>query len=387
MSTHAVVLISARRSAIGRVGGLHRSRRIEELSAPVLAAALDDACIAADRVEGLVLGNSTAGGNPARGIALAAGLSERAAATTIDSQCASGLEAILIAYRRIAMGDAGVLVAGGAESISTAPWRIARPRHPNQLPHFIGVEPATREATGDAHKFDASEALARQLNISREAQDEHALKSHLRAEVARDKRRFVGEILAIRSNPEDARDQSMTTPTADDLARLTAFVPPDGTLTPGNTSSLADAAAFTVLVSHKVWTELGRPPGLVLAGNAMLAASPEAEARALIAAFETMLGRLDRGRIADIGAVEMSEASAAQALAFVRLLNFDENVLNSDGGALVRGHPIAAAGTISVVRLFTRMIRSKETGRPRLGAACQNAIGGLGIAALFESVG
>src|SRR5262249_27937056 len=128
MASTPAYVVAARRSALGRVGGLHKGRRIEELSAPVLAAALRDSGLKPQRVDEVIVGNASEGGNPARLIALAAGLSDDVPAVTIDRQCGSGLDAILGAIRAIAAGDAEVIVAGGAEALSTAPWRIAKPR-------------------------------------------------------------------------------------------------------------------------------------------------------------------------------------------------------------------------------------------------------------------
>src|SRR3990172_4836282 len=130
-------IIAARRTAIGRIGGLHKSRRIEDLCAPVVAAALQDSGLEPEQIEELIVGNATQGGNPARVIALAAGLPETVSASTIDRQCGSGLDAILSSIRRVAMGDAEAIIAGGAETISTAPWRISKPRSLYQLPHFM----------------------------------------------------------------------------------------------------------------------------------------------------------------------------------------------------------------------------------------------------------
>jgi acetyl-CoA C-acetyltransferase len=138
-------LIAARRTALGRPGGLHRSRRLEDLTAPIVLAALQDAQLDARTVEEIILGNTTAGGNPARLVGLAAGLRESVPALTVDRQCASGLDAILFAMRAVAMGEADVIVAGGAESISTAPWRIAKPKSLFQTPRFIGLESDDRE--------------------------------------------------------------------------------------------------------------------------------------------------------------------------------------------------------------------------------------------------
>src|SRR5689334_5812316 len=139
MSLAPAYIIAARRTALGRIGGLHRNRRIAELAAPVVVAALKDAGLGPERVDELIAGNTSEGGNPARLIALSAGLPETAAAHSVDRQCASGLDAILGAIRSVGVGDADVIVAGGAEAISTAPWRIAKPKSLYQLPHFMTI--------------------------------------------------------------------------------------------------------------------------------------------------------------------------------------------------------------------------------------------------------
>ena len=389
MKLPTAVMISARRSAVGRIGGLHRNRRLEDLAAPVLTAALVDARCDASSVEGLVLGNVTAGGNPARAVALASGLPEISFAISVDSQCASGLDAIVAAFRRIHAGEADVVVAGGAESLSTAPWRIARPKNQFQMPHFIGVEPQSADLNGDRIAFEASEVLARQLSITRGDQDAYTAQSHLAAGVARDRRQFFGEIAAVRVNPEEMRDQHNATAGIDDLSELTAFQPVDGSLTPGNTSALADGAAFGVIVSGKIWRDLGSPKGLVLHRSASCGAPAASAALAGLAALQLLLrrGGDEAARIAPmLAVVETSETSAAEAIAIIRSLALADGAMNAGGGAVVRGHPLAAASAISVVRLFTRLIRSdKPLGRS--GCVLQGAIGGLGVAASFEAIG
>src|SRR5262245_46366962 len=210
-------VVAARRSALGRVGGLHRNRRVEDLTAPVIAAALADAHVGAEEVDEIVIGNASQGGNPARLIALAAGLPLTVPALTIDRQCGSGLDAILHAVRGIISGDADIVVAGGAESLSTAPWRIAKPKNVFQMPRFIGMEPIADDIGDVTQPLAASEALARRFQISRAAQDAFAMKSHLRAETAREARRFVGEIVALRGNREEARDESAIGATMEDI--------------------------------------------------------------------------------------------------------------------------------------------------------------------------
>src|SRR5690349_6402576 len=186
-------IIAARRTALGRPGGLHRGRRIESLTAPVVLAALQDAHLEAGAVDEIIFGNTTAGGNPARIVGLASGLSESVPALTVDRQCASGLDAILLAMRAVALGEADVVVAGGAESLSTAPWRVARPRSLSQTPRFLGLEPEDVDCAEAPHSVVASEQLARRLGITRQRQDSYALTSHRKAEQASSERRFVGE--------------------------------------------------------------------------------------------------------------------------------------------------------------------------------------------------
>lgn len=389
-SSSSAYIIAARRTALGRVGGLHRNRRLEELVAPVVAAALADCKVDAAKVDEIIIGNAMQGGNPARLIALASGLPESVSASTIDRQCGSGLDAILAAIRNISAGEADVIVAGGAESISTAPWRIAKPKSLYQIPHFIGVEPSTADTADEPQLFEASEALSKKLGINRAQQDAWALKSHLKAEAARSNRRFVGEIVALRGNAEEARDQSATEPTPQDLERLSPFMPPSGTLTPGNSSSLHDGAAIVVIVSERVWQELGRPRALRLVASAARGVGPDNESAAPIEAMKKLYSRLNGFNPKDIGVVELSESSAVQAIGFGMNLGLDDDLINPEGGAVVRGHPLGAAGAVLVVRLFTHMARQegKAPGKvPHHGVAALGTIGGLGLAALFEVVG
>ena len=380
-------VIAARRTALGRIGGLHRTRRLDELAAPVIAAALADCGLTPGRVDELIVGNATQGGNPARLIALAAGLPDHVPATTIDRQECSGLDAIIAACRLVGAGDAAVVVAGGAESPSTAPWRVAKPKSLYQLPQFLRLEPTEPHEGDEPDQIDASEDMSRQLGIGRAQQDAWALRSHLKAGRSRENRAFVGEIVPLRANAEEARDQSAVEPSPEDLERLTPFLRPGGTLTPGNTSAVHDGAAMVVVVSEAVWQELGQPRAIRLVGSAVRGVAPDQEAAAPMQAMQSLYGRLHGFNPKDIGVVELSEASAAQALAFSSQLGLDDDIINPDGGAVVRGRPFGAAGAVLVVRLFTRMVRQAETaGRVSHGIAALGAAGGMGLAALFEAV-
>jgi acetyl-CoA C-acetyltransferase len=381
----AAYIVAARRTALGRPGGLHKCRRIESLTAPVVQAALQDAHLEASSVDEIILGNTTAGGNPARIVGLAAGLSDSVPALTVDRQCASGLDAILLAMRAVALGEANVVVAGGAESLSTAPWRVARPRSLFQTPRFMGLEPEDGGGTEAPHSVVASEELARRLGITRDRQDSYALHSHLKAEQAASERRFVGEIVPLRMVGAEARDEGANVPDIEDLAALAPLLPPDGTHTSGNTSLLYDAAAILVIVSARVHAELGAPRALKPMASCMQGVGTDEEARAPVMALEKLLqvnGGFSRKHL---GLVEMSETSAAQALALRDAFDFEDE-LSPDGGALARGHALGAASAVSVVRLFTRMARARQIRQVQFGAVTQGAIGGLGVAALFEAV-
>ena len=263
---------------------------------------------------------------------------------------------------------------------------MARPKSPFQTPRFIGLEPEDGETADMPHSVTASEALARRLGISRDRQDAYALHSHLKAEQATSERRFLREIVPLRKSAEETRDQGIDVRGIEDLAELEPIMPPDGTHTSGNISALQEGSAAVVIVSAEVHAELGRPPGLRLAASVTQGVGANEEARAPVAALERLL-RTNSGFTRDqLGLVEMSETSAAQALAVRDAFDLDDTVLSPDGGALVRGYPLGAASAVSVVRLFTRMIRSPQNGRLPYGAVTQGAIGGLGVAALFEAV-
>lgn len=162
-----VYIVAARRSAIGRIGGLHRRRRLEELTSPIITKALEDARIAHGEVDDVILGNATAGGNPARLVALTSGLPDATPALTVDRQCASGLEAIVQAQHLIASGAARIVVAGGMESLSTAPWRVARPRNPYLMPRFIGHDQG--DGSDASRLVDAAETVAQRFQIARKS--------------------------------------------------------------------------------------------------------------------------------------------------------------------------------------------------------------------------
>ena len=244
----------------------------------------------------------------------------------------------------------GAVTSGGTESISNAPWRIAKPKSLHQIPRFLGLEPGSQPDEDEPPlELEAAEAMSQALGLSRGEQDAWALKSHLRAAAAREARRFVGEIVPLRGNAEEARDQSAIEPDLEDLEKLPPVLAPDGSLTAGNTSTLHDGAGFAVIVSERQWQRLGQPPALRLLASATQGVGPDRDALAPVEAARKLMTRLPDLDMASIGVVELSERSAAQAIAVGRELGIDADRINPDGGAIARGHPLGAAGAVLVV--------------------------------------
>lgn len=385
MSSSTSYIIAARRVANGRLGGLHRSRRVEDLAAPVVSRALADVGIEPDRVDLLILGNTLAGGNPARLVALIAGLSDRVSTLSIDRHTASGLEAILAAHRAIVCGEAEIAVAGGAESFSTAPWRIAKPRTIFHMPRFLGLNQVDDGERGDLSAIEAMEACAGRLGLSRSRQDEYALACHIKAGLARGGPGIVREIVAIKSKPEEARDELVGEPDIDDMESYPAFLG-EGTLTAGNTSLPADGAAVVVAVSERIWRDLGQPPSIRIVASVSFGVPPESETEAPLIAIRRLAEGARLETLSGLTAIAFAETSAVQALAIQAALGEAADRLNTDGGQIARGQPGGAASAVLVTRLFTDLVRD-DRARPGWRAmAAAGASGGQTIAALLERV-
>jgi acetyl-CoA C-acetyltransferase len=356
---------------------------------PVIGALLGDSKINPALVDGIILGNATGVANPARLIALSAGLPEHANAITIDRQCASGLDAVVQACRMIGAGDSDVMIAGGAEAISTAPWRVSKPRHLHQLPRFLGHGHVSGDGDEETQQHEAAEEMARSLGIHRSLQDQIALRSHMAALAARDAKQFVGEIVPLRTATDEARDELVRDIGLDDLERQTPFLGADGAITAGNSSQQADGAALVLVISPRIWKDLGEPKALRLAGSANVGVAPSQEAFAAVAATKRLIGLHNELDLTQIGAIETSETSAAQLIALAQQFGIDPTFINSGGGAIARGHPSGAAGAVLVVRLFSILVRAQRdhlSGKAHgFGLAALSALGGLGAAALFEA--
>ncbi|MFC3179383.1 thiolase family protein [Cypionkella sinensis] len=353
-------ILAAKRTGVVPRGGAFARLEIEDLAAPVVQALLAAAGITAGAVDELICANALgAGGNPARRVALAAGLPERVAGLSVDRQCAGGLDAVLLARALVDSGAAEVVIAGGVESYSRRPIRLRS--DPGGGPAVVYDQARfTPWPDRDPGMAEAAAALAARLGIARAAQDAWAVASHAKARVC------AGEIVALAGVERDVFARGLSLAVAARAKVLT------GTITAANAAVAADAAAFVLVVSDRI--AAGR--GLRIVGGATLGGDPVEPGLAPVAAIAAALQRA--GVAADqVAAAEVMEAYAAQAIACLTGAGLDAAVVNIGGGALARGHPIGASGAVLAVRLFHEL-------QAGIGLAAIAAAGGIGTALVVQ---
>ncbi|WP_125615489.1 thiolase family protein [Specibacter cremeus] len=367
------VIIAARRLPTARAGGAYRDLPAHDLAAHVIGAVSADSGAAPAGFTDVILGNATGGGgNVARLAALTAGLPQSVPGLTVDRQCGSGLEAIVLACRLVQAGAGDLYLAGGVESTSTAPARARR--GPDGNLGFYDRAQFAPLATGDPDAGVAAENVAREFGITRDRQDAYALQSHRRAVDASVRGAFNDELVPLAGL---AADQGLRPGL--DARLLKRFVPafvPGGTVTAGNSCPHSDGAAVVVVASRARAAKLATG-GLVFAGAAVAGTDPNLMGVGAAASTRALAGT---GWRAPGTVIEFNEAFAAQVLAVADLLGLDAARFNRDGGALALGHPYGASGAVSVVRLFAQL-----RGDPgRAGLAMISMAGGMGISAHFE---
>ena len=378
------VIIAARRTPVCRSNGALKELRAHELLAPVLAGLLAECRLSPDDVADVVVGNAVGGGgNVARFALLAAGLPVSVPGLTVDRQCGSGLDAIVLASRLVAAGGNPVYLAGGVESISTAPLRAHR--NDDGDPDFFTRARFVPPSFGDPDMGVAAENVAAHFAVSRERQDAFALASHQRAVAAARDGRFDSEItpLATAAGTINADDGPRPGLTAAVLKRFPPAFVGGGTVTAGNSCFDADAASAVVITSLQRARELGAADGLLVVATDTAGVDPELLGIGAAVAGQRLL--VNRGlSAADLGLVEFNEAFAAQALACLDHLGIEPGRANLDGGALALGHAYGASGAVLVARLLAQARASGEQGQ--LALALISIAGGMGTAALLRYV-
>lgn len=370
----SALLIAARRTPVMPRGGAFAGLRVEDMAAPVIAALLADAGLPADRVDEVISADALgAGGNPARRIALAAGLPERVAGLSVDRQCAGGLDAIALGAALIAAGQARVVIAGGCESYSRRPLRAA-PDPAGGPPVPYDQAPFTPWPDRDPPMALAADRLALRLGIGRKEQDALAVASHARAG-----RAALPEIVPLLGHARDGFTRALT-PALAARAPLVSGSGTAGSVTVANAAVAADGAAYVLMVAPDLAPDLahgaaGARRGLRLLSSVTLGADPAEPGLALVPAIAAALARAGLSP-QDLEQAEVMEAYAAQALACIRGAGLPPAIVNPQGGALARGHPVGASGAILAVRLFHAL-------RHGPGLAAIAAAGGIGTAAVL----
>lgn len=372
------MLVAARRTAIATAGRGFAGHTVDALAAPVLAEVARAVAPAGLPVDDVVLGNCMGpGGDVARVAALRAGLGHDVPGVTVDRQCGSGLDAVLQAASRVRAGDARLVLAGGAESASTAPHRV----WPHSGERYTRA-PFAPDGFPDPDMGPAADRLAAVRGITRARQDAWAARSHALAASARDAGAFDAEVVEVDGVGRDDRPRAGL-----DLERLARFAPAfatdpaGGTVTAGNSCGFSDGAAAMAVTTEAVARELGLP-ALRVRAAAVAAGDPALPGLGAAPAARAALARagLTAG---ELGFVEITEAFAAQVLAVSDELGLDEDLISADGGAIALGHPWGASGAVLLVRLAARMAAADDA-RPGL-AACSIG-GGQGVAMIVERV-
>ena len=378
------VIVSAVRTPFGRLGGGLAARSATDLGAAAIRAALDRAGIEPAQVEYVIMGQvlqAGVGQAPARQAAVAAGVPKEVPADTINKVCASSIRAIEIADLMIRAGGHDLVVTGGMESMSNAPYLLPKARfgyklgNGEVLDHMV-FDGLTSTFDG-LHMVEQASKVSRELEISREDQDEWAYRSHRRAAAAQDSGRFEDEIVPVGDTVADEGVRRDTT--IEKLASLQPVFDPDGTTTAGNAPGVNDGASCVIVCSDEFARSHGLEPlatilaqGYVADDFAYLARTPaRASERALSAAGKA---------IGDVKRVEINEAFASVAKNSTRMLGVDEDIVNVNGGAIALGHPIGASGGRIVATMVHELRR--EGGGLGLAAICSG--GGQGDALLLE---
>ena len=390
-----VVIVSGARTPIGRFGGAFRDLQASDLAAVVIRAAVERAGIAPSAVDEVILGNvlqAAETGYTARRGMLRAGLPETVPAMTVNRACSSGLEAINLAVQSIVSGESEVVVAGGADCMSQAPYLLRGTRFDGPR---MGDVPLTDSLVMglscpvyDYHMGVTAENVAERFEVSREAQDELALTSHRRAVAAQDAGYFDRQIVPVPvpqrrgEAVETTRDEHpRADTTSEGLAKLRPAFKEGGTVTAGNSAGINDAAAAVVVMSAERASAEGIVPRLRWVGRGVSGVDPSIMGIGPVPATRKVLEKLGM-TLDDIDQIELNEAFAAQALAVIDELGMDREKTNVNGSGISLGHPVGATGAIMVVKLMDELERRGE----HRGLVTMCVGGGQGVATVFERV-
>ncbi|OGQ77264.1 MAG: acetyl-CoA acetyltransferase [Deltaproteobacteria bacterium RIFCSPLOWO2_12_FULL_60_16] len=388
------VIVSAVRTPIGSFHGALSPLAAPALGSIVIAEALRRVSLGGDGVNEVVMGNVLSAGlgqAPARQAALGAGLAKTVGCTTINKVCGSGLKAVMLAAQAIQLGQAEVVVAGGMESMSNAPYLLDKARGGYRMGNGTLVDSLIKDGLWDVyndfHMGAAAELCAERFKITREEQDDFAILSYQRAQAAQRLGHFKKEIAPVKIS----RKQNQSTVVEEDeevqkfdgekMRRLQPAFRAGGTVTAGNASSVSDGAAALVVMAREKAQRLGIQPLVRIVGYAASAREPEWFSIAPIEAISSLL-QSTGCRLADVDLAEINEAFAVSSIAVHREVGLDPEKVNVRGGAIALGHPIGASGA----RILTTLIHALADLGKKRGIAALCIGGGEGVAMLVERI-
>ena len=394
-----IVIIGAARTPIGRFGGGLAGVRAYDLAGRAMREAMKRAGVDGAVLSDVILGDCVQcadEANTARTAALGIGIPFEVPAVTIQRQCSSAMQAVIFACQQILAGDSDIVLAGGVESMSNAPYLLPSARWGKRLQHGQMMDAMWEMLHSGSNLLEGgkgyimgqtAENLAEKYGISREEQDEIALRSHSNAEAATVSGRFAGEIVAVEvpgkkgQNDVVSKDEHIRNGlTLDDLVRLKPAFKKDGTVTAGNASGLNDGAAAVVVTSRGRARELGATPLARIVGNAVAGVDPRLMGYGPVPATQKLLQKTGRS-LNDVALVELNEAFAAQYLACEKGLGLNREITNVNGSGVGLGHPVGATGCRILVSLIYEMKRRGAA----LGLASLCVGGGMGASMLVEN--
>jgi 3-oxoadipyl-CoA thiolase len=396
-----VVIVDAVRTPIGRYKGALKQVRPDDLGAVVIKAILDrNPNLPADQIEEVVLGNANQAGednrNVARMSALLAGLPVEVGGTTVNRLCGSGLDAVNYAARAIMAGEGDLFIAGGTESMTRAPFVMAKPEldfprgNMELFDTTIGwrfINSKLEEMYGTDSMPQTAENVAERFNISREEQDEFAYESQMKAKAAMESGKFKEEIVPVSFMDKkgneiivDTDEHPRPDTTLEKLAKLKPLFP-NGTVTAGNASGVNDGASAVLMMSREKAEELGLKPLVKYKASAVAGLEPAIMGLGPIYATRKALQRAQLS-ISDLGLVELNEAFASQSLECIKQLGLNREIVNVNGGAIAFGHPLGASGA----RILTTLIYEMKRRGVQYGLATMCIGVGQGIATVVENI-
>ncbi len=388
-----VVIVAAKRTAIGAFGGSLSSLRADQLGSEVIKALLAESGVAADQIDEVILGQVLTAGcgqNPARQSAIHAGLPTSVPAMTINKVCGSGLKAVQMAVQAIRNGDASMIIAGGQESMSLSAHVVPNSRNGQRMGNWTMIDTMVNDGLWDAfndyHMGITAENIVEKYGFSREEQDAFAAASQQKAVAAQQAGHFDDQIVPVtipqrKGDPVvvDRDENPRDGVTADSLGKLRPAFKKDGTVTAGNASSLNDGAAAVLVCSAEKAQQLGLTPLVTIRAQANAGVDPTIMGTGPIPASQRCLERAGWS-VGDLDLIEANEAFAAQSMSVNRDLGWDTDKVNVNGGAIALGHPIGASGCRILVSLIHEMIR--RDAHKGLATLCIG--GGMGVALAVE---